>query len=67
MRFNSLLEKYLIEYNSNIIEGILYEQFNIVEKKGFYYIFNEKRDRIIKSCKSFQEAREYIDSINSGC
>jgi len=67
MRFNSLLNKFLVEYNSTPIEGISYQQYFIVEKKGYYYIFNEPNDKIIGSSKTIKEARERIDSIVSGC
>ena len=67
MAFNDLLNKYLLEHNSNPIEGIIYEQYNIVEKKGFYYIFNLKENKIIGSGKSIRDVKEKIDTINSGC
>jgi hypothetical protein len=67
MRFNGLLNKLLEEYNAQPIEGIDYQQYSIVEKKGFYYIFNEDRRKIIGSGKTIKEVRELIDTIVSGC
>jgi len=67
MAFRELLNKYLEECNASPIDGILYEQYNIVEKKGYYYIFNLKENKIIGSGKTLKEVKETIDSINSGC
>lgn len=67
MRFDSLLNKFLTEYNSQPIEGIIYEQYSIVEKKGFYYLFNEKRNKILGSGKTVKQVKELADTINSGC
>jgi len=67
MRFNSLLNKFLVEHNSTPIEGISYQQYFIVEKKGYYYIFNEFNNKIIGSSKTIKEAKERVDSIVSGC
>jgi len=65
MAFKDLLNKYLEEYNAPPIEGISYEQFNICENKGFYYIF--ENTKLIASTKTLKEARELVDTINSGC
>lgn len=65
MRFNSLLNKFLVEYNSNLIEGIAYEQCFILEKNDFHYISLD--GKIVKGFKTIKEAKEYIDTINSGC
>jgi len=67
MRFNDILNKYLIDYNSQPLEGIIYEQYNIVEKKGFFYILDRKQNRIIGSGKTVSEVKEKINSIISGC
>ena len=67
MRFDTILNKYLEEYNANPIEGIMYEQFNIVEKKGFYYLLNTKENKIKGSAKSLEKAKELVNTINSGC
>jgi hypothetical protein len=67
MRFDSLLNKFLIEYNAQPIEGIIYEQYSIVEKNGFYYLFNEKRNKILGSGKTINQVKELADTINSGC
>lgn len=65
MAFIDVLNKYLEEYNAPPIEGVMYEQYNICEKKGFYYIF--EKTKLVASTKTFNEAKELIDSINSGC
>jgi len=65
MAFIDVLNKYLEEHNSPPIEGVRYEQFNICEKKKYYYIF--EKTKLIASTKTFKEAKELIDSINSGC
>ena len=67
MRFDSLLNKFLAEYNAQPIEGIIYEQYSIVEKKGFYYLFNENRSKILGSGKTVKQVKELADTINSGC
>jgi hypothetical protein len=67
MRFDSLLNKFLTEYNAQPIEGIIYEQYSIVEKKGFYYLFNENRSKILGSGKTVKQVKELADTINSGC
>ena len=67
MAFLDLINKYLIESNHPIIEGIKYQQYGIVEKKGFFYIFNEQGDKIISSFETLEEAKQRIDSIVSGC
>lgn len=67
MRFDSVLNKFLVEYNAQPIEGVIYEQYSIVEKKGFYYLFNEKRNKIIGSGKTVKHVKELADTINSGC
>jgi hypothetical protein len=67
MKFDCILNKYLAEYNVNPIEGIMYEQFNIVEKKGYYYLLHAKENKIKGSAKSMQQAKELVNTINSGC
>jgi hypothetical protein len=63
--FTDLLNKYLEEYNASPIEGVIYQQYNICEKKGIYYI--SEGNRIIRSTKTLKEAKELVDSITSGC
>jgi len=65
MQFNSLLNKFLVEYNASPIEGIAYEQCYIVEKKEFHYVVLD--DKVLNGFKTIKEAKEFIDSINSGC
>lgn len=65
MTFTDILNKYLEEYNAPPIEGVMYEQFNICEKKGFYYIFEQSR--LVASTKTLKQAKELVDSIISGC
>lgn len=67
MRFDSVLNKFLVEYNAQPMEGVIYEQYSIVEKKGFYYLFNEKRNKILGSGKTVKQVKELADTINSGC
>ena len=67
-QFNNLLKKYLTEHNSNLYVdecSIMYEQYMITEKKGFYYLFKE--NKIIGSAKSLVAAKQLCDTINSGC
>ena len=66
--FNNLLRKYLADYNSDIhVEesSVVYEQYIITEKKGYYYLF--LNNKIIGSAKSLVEAKQRCDTINSGC
>jgi hypothetical protein len=66
--FNNLLKRYLTDYNSNLTIdecSVMHEQFVITEKKGAYYIFLQ--DRIIGHVKTLVEAKQYCDSVNSGC
>jgi len=66
--FNNLLKKYLTDYNSNLTIdecSVMHEQFVITEKKGAYCIFLQ--DRIIGHAKTLVEAKQYCDSVNSGC
>jgi len=67
VRFNDTLNKFLLEYNAQPIDGVIYEQFNIIEKKEFFYVFSEDKSRIIWSGKTLREAKEFINSVNSGC
>ena len=67
MRFDAVLNKFLVEYNAPPVEGVIYEQYSIVEKKGFYYLFNEKRNKILGSGKTVKQVKELADTINSGC
>ena len=67
MRFDAVLNKFLVEYNTSPVEGVIYEQYSIVEKKGFYYLFNEKRNKILGSAKTVKQVKELADTINSGC
>lgn len=66
--FNNLLKKYLADYNSDIYveeSSVVYEQYIITEKKGYYYLF--LNNKIIGSAKSLVEAKQRCDTINSGC
>ena len=65
MAFKDLLNKYLQEHNAPPIAGISYEQFNICETKGVYCIFEQTQH--VASTETLQQARELIDTINSGC
>jgi len=67
MPFNDIINRYLIECNANPLDGILYEQYNIVEKKGYFYILDLKENRIIGSAKTLISAKQRVDSIISGC
>ena len=67
-QFNSLLKKYLTDYNSNVTIdecSVIYEQYIITEKKGYYYLF--LNNKIIGSAKTLVEAKQRCDTINSGC
>ena len=67
-RFNNLLKTYLADYNSDAVvdeASIMYEQYVITEKKGYYYLF--LNNKIIGSAKSLVEAKQHCDTINSGC
>lgn len=63
--FIDILNKYLEYYNARQSLGVVYEQFEIAEKNGTYYIFDN--GKIINYKKTLKEAKELIDSINSGC
>ena len=66
--FNNLLRKYLADYNSDVCveeSSVVYEQYVITEKKGYYYLF--LNNKIIGSAKSLVEAKQRCDTINSGC
>ncbi|NBP02122.1 MAG: hypothetical protein EBU90_18720 [Proteobacteria bacterium] len=63
-RFDEVLQSYLSKLNTGDIN---YQQYFIVEKNKFFYIFNENKDKIIGSGKTLKEAREKIDTICSGC
>lgn len=63
--FHDVLNKYLQHYGSSMVEGIMYEQFTIAEKNSTYYIF--ENNKIINHAKTLKEAKQLIDSINSGC
>lgn len=67
-QFNNLLKKYLADYNSDAAVdecSVMYEQYIITEKKGYYYLF--LNNKIIGSAKSLVEAKQRCDTINSGC
>ena len=67
-RFNNLLKDYLADYNSDIVvdeTSVMYEQYFITEKKGYFYLF--LNSRIIGSAKTLVEAKQRCDTINSGC
>jgi hypothetical protein len=66
--FNNLLKQYLADYNSDVYveeSSVAYEQYIITEKKGAYYIFLQ--NKIIGHAKTLVEAKQYCDSVNSGC
>lgn len=63
--FNEKLNKYLQMFSAASIEGIMYEQYQIAEKNGTYYIF--EHNKIINHAKTLQQAKELINTINSGC
>jgi hypothetical protein len=64
-KFDSILENLLKEHNGSLLEGVQYENYRIAEKNSFYYIF--ANNKIIGSAKTFREAKERCDTINSGC
>jgi hypothetical protein len=47
------------------VEGIHYEQYRIVEKKGYYYIFES--NKIVGSAQTLLKAKELVNTIVSGC
>jgi len=66
--FNNQLKQYLADYNSDVYveeSSVAYEQYIITEKKGAYYIFLQ--NKIIGHAKTLVEAKQYCDSVNSGC
>lgn len=63
--FVDLINKHLKELNHPGVEGIHYEQYRIVEKKGFHYIF--ENNKIIGSAQTLIKAKELINTIVSGC
>lgn len=63
--FVDLINKHLRELNHPEVEGIHYEQYRIVEKKGFHYIF--ENNKIIGSAQTLIKAKELINTIVSGC
>lgn len=63
--FNDILNKYLEFYNAKTIVGIKYEQFEIAEKNDVFYIFEQ--GKIIGYKKTLKEAKELVNTINSGC
>jgi len=63
--FVDLINKHLRELNHPGVEGIHYEQYRIVEKKSFYYIF--ENNKIIGSAQTLIKAKELINTIVSGC
>ena len=65
MRFDCILNKYLKEYNASIIEGVVYEQYIIKQNKDLFYI--EDDERLIWQGSSIKEAKEFINTVNSGC
>ena len=65
MGFNDIINKYLEEYNSQPFEKLCYEHYKLVEKNGYYYIF--ERNKIVGSGKTLKEVQERVDSIVSGC
>lgn len=62
--FDIALEKHLSSLDS---EFNSYQQYFITEKKGFFYVFNEQKNKILGSRKTINEAKEFIDTICSGC
>ena len=64
-RFDTIFERLLKEHNGSLFEGVQYENYRIAEKNGFYYIFLE--NKIIGSAKTFKDAKERCDTINSVC
>jgi len=64
--FNDIINKKLISLGKHPVEGIRYEQYYIVEKKGYFYIF-ESNKKIIGSSNSLTKAKELINTIISGC
>ena len=63
--FVDLINKHLRELNHPGVEGIDYEQYRIVEKKSFHYIF--ENNKIIGSAQTLIKAKELINTIVSGC
>jgi hypothetical protein len=63
--FNEVLNKYLEKCNAPAVVGIMYEQFEIAEKNGVYYIF--ENSKLINKANTLQQAKELINTINSGC
>lgn len=65
MTFNGLLNKYLQEYNAAPIAGICYEQYHICKMQEVYCVFEQTV--LVASAPTLKQARELIDTINSGC
>jgi len=63
--FVDLINKHLRELNHPEVEGVHYEQYRIVEKKGYYYIFES--NKIVGSAQTLIKAKELINTIVSGC
>jgi len=63
-KFDTILNKLLKEHNSQPVTCI-YQQFTIVEKKGYYYIL--ENNKIIGSGKDIKTVKELCDTICSGC
>jgi len=63
-KINSLFKQFGLEMEE---EWIVYENFFIIEKNKFFYLFNEKKDKIIASGKTIKDLKEKVNSIISGC
>jgi len=63
--FNDILNEYLQKYNATLVVGIMYEQFEIAEKNGIYYVFEQ--GKLVNRANTLQQAKELIHTINSGC
>jgi len=65
VKFATLINDELKRLGKSPIEGVCYEQFCLVENNENIMIFEGKRH--IATVHSIREARELIDTINSGC
>ena len=65
MRFIDRLNLYLKEVNAQPIESIAYEQYAIRCESNKFFVY--EKDRLLIESKSLQKAKEYINSIVSGC
>lgn len=65
MKFTALINGELNRLGKPSIEGIRYEQFCLVEYKNQIKIVEGKRE--IAVVETYQQAKELIDTINSGC